>query len=144
QEDIGDAPVRLPQGSEITIRVTDAGAAPVLEGGEIAGIDGFATLGGGLAEARGILAAPGELAVAGPDGELARWPIDMIPDAPPTIELDGDPRPSLTRALEFDYVAGDDYGVVSAWAELAPEGHDPEDARGLPLPIITFGLPLPM
>src|SRR5699024_5962169 len=54
-EDGEATPVRLPQGSEITIRVTDAGGAPTLEGGGIAGMDGFATRGGGLAEARGVL-----------------------------------------------------------------------------------------
>jgi uncharacterized protein (TIGR02302 family) len=138
------APVRLPQGSEITIRITDAGGEPVLQGGGIAGIDGFSTLGGGLAEARGILAGSGELAVSGPDGELARWPIEMIPDAPPTIAVDGVPVPTVTRALDIGFTAGDDYGVVSAWAELAPEDHDPEGARGLPLPVISFGLPLPI
>lgn len=142
--DAAAAPVRLPQGSEITIRVTDAGEAPVLTGGEIAGITGFRTLGGGLAEATGILSGSGELAVAGPDGELARWPVEMIPDAPPSIALDGDPVTTLTRALDIGFTAADDHGVVSAWAEMAPEGHDPEDARGLPLPVISFGLPLPI
>lgn len=138
------APVRLPQGSEITIRVTDAGDTPVLEGGAIAGLDAFRTLGGGLAEARGVLAASGEIAVSGPGGELARWPIEMIPDAPPAIALDGEPTVTLTRSIDLAFTAKDDYGVVSAWAEMAPEGHDPDAARGLPLPVITFGLPLPI
>ncbi len=137
-------PIRLPQGSEITIRVTDAGDMPTLEGGEIAGLDTFRTLGGGLAEARGVLASSGEIAVAGPDGELARWPIDMVPDAPPAIALDGEPTVTLTRSLDLAFTASDDYGVVSAWAEMAPEGHDPAAARGLPLPVISFGLPLPI
>lgn len=142
--DDGAAPVRLPQGSEITVRVTDAGGTPTIKGGEAIGIGGFATLGGGLAEARGVLAGSGELVIAGPDGELARWQVEMIPDAPPTIALEDSPSATLTRALTFGFAAGDDYGVTAAWAEIAPEGHDPKAARGLPLPPVTFALPLPM
>ncbi len=137
-------PVQVPQGSELTIRVTDAGDLPTLEGGALAGIEGFQTLGGGLAEARGVLSTSGQLVVGGPDGELARWAIEMIPDAPPEIALDGTPKATLTRALELGFRAKDDYGVTAAWAEMAPEGHDPQAARGLPLPVISFGLPLPI
>ena len=142
--DPGAAPVQVPQGSQLTIRVTDAGATPTLDGGALAGMAGFQTLGGGLAEATGVLSSSGQLVVGGPDGELARWAIEMIPDAPPEIALQGEPRATLTRALELAFRAEDDYGVVAAWAEMAPEGHDPEASRGLPLPVISFGLPLPI
>ena len=135
------APVELPQGTEITVRVTDMPELPVLEGLDIGD---FAALGGGLNEVRGVLTESGTLTVKAGDTVLAHWPITMIADAPPTIELDTPPETTVTRALSFGFVARDDYGVAAAWAEIAPEGHDPEAAKGLPLPLINFGLPLPI
>jgi len=140
----GDAPIAAPQGSDITIRVTDAPILPVLEGGALAGMESFASLGGGLAEAHGLLSDSGEITVTIDGAELARYPIAMIPDAPPAIELDGRPGATATRALEIAFEASDDYGIVAAWAVMAPEGHDPDSAKGLPLPIIEHGLPLPI
>lgn len=140
----GDRAIELPENSEITIRVTDAGPDPKITGAEIAGIDGFTNDGGSLAEARGVLAQSGEISISGRDGELANWAIEMIPDHPPEIALANKPHAALSGALEFDFIAQDDYGITAAWAELAPEGHDPDSARGLPLPAISFGLPLPL
>ena len=140
----GDHVIELPENSEITIRVTDAGPDPKITGAEIAGIESFANDGGGLAEARGVLAQSGEISISGRDGELANWAIEMIPDHAPEIALANTPHAALSGALEFDFTAQDDYGVTAAWAKLAPEGHDPDSARGLPLPAISFGLPLPL
>lgn len=137
-------PILLPQGSELTIRVTDTEELPDLAGGGLAGIETFSMLGGGLAEATGLITGSGEVIVRNGETELARWSIEMIPDQVPEIEVDGEPKPSLTGALELAFKARDDYGVTAAWAEIAPEGHDPEDAKGLPLPEINFGLPLPI
>lgn len=140
----GDQVIELPENSEITIRVTDAGPDPKITGAEIAGINGFTSDGGGLAEARGLLVESGEISIMSRDGVLANWAIEMIADHPPEIALANTPHAALSGALEFDFTAKDDYGVTAAWAELAPEGHDPDSARGLPLPAISFGLPLPL
>ncbi|MEM7213054.1 MAG: DUF4175 family protein, partial [Pseudomonadota bacterium] len=137
-------PIVLPEGAELTIRVTDAEVLPTLSGGGLAGIESFTMLGGGLAEATGILTGSGEIIVQHGDAELARWGIEMLPDMSPEIELSGEPTTSITRALELGFRATDDYGITAAWAEIAPEGHDPEKAKGLPLPVINFGLPLPI
>ncbi|MEM9060382.1 MAG: TIGR02302 family protein [Pseudomonadota bacterium] len=137
-------PVLLPEGSELIIRVTDADALPVLSGGEAAGLGDFAMLGGGLAEVQGVVSGSGDLIVSLNDSELGRWSIEMLPDQEPEIEIVGEPGPTLTRALELGYAASDDYGISAAWAEIAPRGHDPENAKGLPLEAINFGLPLPI
>ncbi|MFK7941953.1 MAG: TIGR02302 family protein [Paracoccaceae bacterium] len=134
----------VPQGSEFTLRVTDATAMPELSATALAGVESFTDLGGGLAEARGVISDSGDIVVTLGDNELARWSVEMIPDAVPSIELDGAPSVTVTRALELGFRASDDYGIVAAWAEIAPEGHDPEAAKGLPLPVINFGLPLPI
>ncbi len=136
--------IAIPQGSEITIRVTDLETPPVMEGGEVMGLGGFQSLGGGLAEASGILNGSGSLTIRGGEGVLSEWSIEMTPDDPPAIALDGRPTVTVTRAVDLGFTASDDYGVIAAWAEIAPEGYDPEDAKGLPLPAINFGLPLPI
>ncbi|MEL7471354.1 MAG: TIGR02302 family protein [Pseudomonadota bacterium] len=137
-------PVLLPEGSDLIIRVTDADALPVLSGGEAAGLGDFTMLGGGLAEVQGVVSSSGELVVTLGEEELGRWAIEMLPDHEPEIEVVGEPGPTVTRALELAYSASDDYGISSAWAEIAPEDHDPENAKGLPLDVINFGLPLPI
>lgn len=142
--EVAPQPVLLPEGSELTIRVTDAESLPTLSGGGLAGIETFTMLGGGLAEATGLVTASGEIVIKHGEEELARWGIEMLPDETPQIEIVGEPTASITRALELEFRATDDYGITAAWAEIAPEGHDPEQAKGLPLPVINFGLPLPI
>ena len=137
-------PVRIPEGSQITVRVTDYDGEPVIEGGALAGIEKFSLLGGGLAEANGLITGSGALAVRAGEDELARWAIEVVPDNPPTIDLTEAPSTTVTRALSLTYEATDDYGVTAAWAEIAPEGYDPEQAKGLPLEVISLGLPLPL
>jgi len=139
-----DDPVKVPRGSRITIRVTDLEGLPTIAGGALAGIEEFASLGGGLAEATGVLTGSGALEIRAGEERLAGWRIEMIPDTAPEIELVEPPSATLTRALSLTYQARDDYGVMTAWAVIAPEGHDPENARGLPLPVISMGLPLPI
>lgn len=137
-----DAPVRLPQGSEITIRVTDLGSTPELTAPGLRGVEAFSTLGTGLAEIVMELAQSGPVTIMGDGAPLASWEIEMISDLPPEIAPDGDPGTTLTRALEIDFTARDDYGVITAWGEIQPtEGIR---GKGLDLEPITFALPLPI
>ncbi|HLS18744.1 MAG TPA: DUF4175 family protein, partial [Paracoccaceae bacterium] len=92
----GKHAIELPENSEIVIRVTDAGPDPKITGAEIAGIPGFVSDGGGLAEARGVLARSGAISISGRDGELANWTIEMIPDHPPEIALANAPHAALS------------------------------------------------
>ncbi len=138
------AGIPIPQGSEITIRVTDVEGLPTLDGAEVIGLSAFQSLGGGLAEATGVLSGSGTVTIRNGEDILASWQIDMTPDLPPEIDLDGRPSVTVTRSLDVRYTASDDYGVTAAWAEIAPDGHDPENAKGLPQPVIKFGLPLPI
>ena len=139
----GGDPVKIPEGSQITIRVTDFEGTPALDGGALAGIESFNVLGGGLAEATGLVTKSGTLTVKAGENTLAAWTLDVIEDTPPTISLTEPPGPTVTRALSLTYETTDDYGVTAAWAEIAPEGYTKEDAKGLPLDIISLGLPLP-
>lgn len=135
-------PVALPIGTEVTIRVTDLEALPVLTGDSLSGVESFTPLGTGLAEAVVEVQNSGPLTVMDGETVLAEWLIDMIPDNAPEIAIEGRPRTTLTRALEFEFAATDDYGIVSAWAEIVPEGGITDE--GLDLEPINFALPLPI
>ncbi|MEM9140872.1 MAG: DUF4175 family protein, partial [Pseudomonadota bacterium] len=87
----GTEPLQLPQGSEITVRVTDFADLPVLEVDDALGMQAFSSLGGGLSEAAGVLSGSGTLTVKAGEEVLASWPIGMIPDQVPEIELDAPP-----------------------------------------------------
>ncbi|MFK5980764.1 MAG: TIGR02302 family protein [Rhizobiaceae bacterium] len=72
---------------------------------------------------------------------LAQWPISIIKDSPPTIEFTEIPNAALSGSLQLNYEITDDYGVVSARAEINslmetdPEAHPLVGAPELPLPL---------
>ncbi|HUF85981.1 MAG TPA: TIGR02302 family protein [Thermohalobaculum sp.] len=135
-------PVRVPEGSELVLRVSDLAGAPELSAPGLERFDGFATLGDRLAEARGVLTGSGPVEVSD-DGELlAAWQITVIPDSPPQISLPEPPGPTFAGALEVHYMARDDYGVTSAWAEITPMDGFAEGG-GLVEEPVAFALPLP-
>ncbi|MEM8790274.1 MAG: TIGR02302 family protein [Pseudomonadota bacterium] len=138
----GGEPVVLPEGTEITIRVTDLDTLPVLDAPGLAGVGGFAPLGGGLAEAVTLLSGSGPVRVMDGETEMAAWPIEVIPDTAPEIKFAGRPGTTATRALQIDFEARDDYGIVSAWGEIQPVEED--RGKGLELEPIEIALPLPI
>jgi len=71
---------------------------------------------------------------------LGRWPIEIIPDNPPTIAFAQPPKPAARAALRLDYQASDDYGVESAKAVIRLQGGGAGDAPG---DAIELDLPLP-
>ncbi|MEM8596311.1 MAG: TIGR02302 family protein, partial [Pseudomonadota bacterium] len=141
--DRATAAFRFPEGSDLTLRVTDLTGEPVIEAPGVASEVGIRSLGAGLYELRGKLSETGALAVSGDGAALADWQITVTPDMPPTISLDGIPEGTFAGALEVGFTASDDYGVVSAWAEIVPpDGLDPENS--LVKEAISFALPLPI
>ncbi|MEO1532295.1 MAG: TIGR02302 family protein, partial [Pseudomonadota bacterium] len=133
----------LPQGSDITLRVTDIETAPVVDAPGIESELGLQSLGAGLHELRGKLSTSGPLTVTNETEAMAGWSITVTPDAPPEIALDGEPTGTFAGALELGFEASDDYGVASAWAEIVPPGGI-EPGKGLVDEPITFALPLPI
>lgn len=134
-------PIDLPEGSEITLRVSGVGEAPRLDAAEATGLGGFAALGAGLYELVTTLGESTRFRVLVGETALADWQVNMIPDQPPEIEVTEPPGPSAIRALEVAFAARDDYGVVAAWAEIRLA--DPS-SEGLPQDPIEFALPMPM
>lgn len=152
--------VRLPQYSELTVRVTggegdeQVSFAP-LEGGparELAA-EGAETQGAPSAEAAtpaGAAAQPlgprsykmkvvqsGDLTVNG-----QQWLFDVIADRAPEIAFDRQPRRAVNGALEIGFTGKDDYGIQKAFALIEPV--EPQDDGARPLyPLPDFKLDLP-
>lgn len=70
-----------------------------------------------------------------------RIDIRLLPDQPPRIAFDGDPRRSANGALEIRYKGSDDYGLKSARAEIVPVDETPGAEPLFPLPDYPIDLP---
>ncbi|MGF1553684.1 MAG: TIGR02302 family protein [Paracoccaceae bacterium] len=135
----------LPEGSRITVRVTDLDTTPQasLPGVETEG-EGFRDLGAGLHELTGTLRAGGPIAVEAEGELLASWQIAVIADDAPEIAFDGEVSATFAGAAEVPFRASDDNGVASAGAEVLPTDGLPEEGRSLIDGPLEFALPLPI
>ncbi|WP_321490569.1 DUF4175 family protein [uncultured Hyphomonas sp.] len=129
--------VRVPSGSEITLR-TEAPTAPrlVLKGRHRISKN-FAATPDGAWEAKATLKEDARVSVRW-WGERAAWRLLASPDDPPTVEFVSIPTYGRLDRTEFAWIANDDYGVVKA--ELAirlqdphPAAPDAEDRVAIPL-----------
>ena len=68
---------------------------------------------------------------------LGHWPIEIVPDNPPTIAFARPPQPTPRAALRLDYQASDDYGVETAKSVIRRDGAPAEETP------IEIELPLP-
>src|SRR4051794_37174627 len=72
---------------------------------------------------------------------LGRWPIEIVPDNPPTIAFAEPPAATSRAALRIDYRAADDYSVASAKAVIRrPDSGSLQSADD---ETIELDLPLP-
>lgn len=69
---------------------------------------------------------------------LGSWPIQIIPDHPPTVAFARPPSATPRAALRLDYRASDDYGVEGVKAVIRRADDDQKGA-----PAIALDLPLP-
>lgn len=131
----GQAALAVPVGSEARVQaqhLAPGGAPPQLAFGERRR-EALAPLGPGSGEARLTLDGDGFLAVTDASGrEIARWFVDAVPDAPPTVAFVGEPRATQRQVLRIDLEAADDYGLVELALLLAPADREAEAER-LPL-----------
>src|SRR5947207_291026 len=136
----GDSgPVQVPTGSALLAQVHGGGTVPRLaidaEAREFQPVDkqNFrieATLTGGQM-----------LTLTQGSSTLGRWPIEIVPDNPPTIAFAQAPKGTPRAALRLDYRAGDDYGVETAKAVIRRAGDKSEDDS--PDEKVELELPLP-
>ena len=136
----GDSgPVQVPTGSALLAQVHGGGTVPRLaidaEARDFQPVDkqNFrieATLTGGQA-----------LTLTQGSATLGRWPIEIVPDNPPTIVFAQPPKGTPRAALRLDYQAGDDYGVETVKAVIRRAGDRSEDDT--PEEVVELELPLP-
>ncbi|MGD9914662.1 MAG: TIGR02302 family protein [Rhizobiaceae bacterium] len=134
----GAAVFTVPEGSDVTLRVTGGSGTETLsftdasgnmrELAPPAGPEGktpqpaAAPAPAGTAAASqfaGKLTADGVLALQSGDDELARWSFAVTPDAPPTIRFLAEPKRAVNGSLELQYEIVDDYGAASAGAQFS-------------------------
>ncbi|MEO1964114.1 DUF4175 family protein [Hyphomonas sp.] len=129
--------VRVPRGSEITLR-TEAPSAPrlVLKGRHRTSVR-FAATPDGAWEAKAILEEDARVSVHW-WGERAAWRLLASPDDPPVVEFVSIPAYGRLDRTEFAWTAHDDYGVVKAELSIRlkephPAAPDEEDRVVIPL-----------
>jgi uncharacterized protein (TIGR02302 family) len=66
---------------------------------------------------------------------LGRWPIEIIPDNPPTIAFAQPPAPTPRSALRIDYKAADDYGIEAVKGVIRRQEGNPDETIELELPL---------
>ncbi len=139
-------PISLPAGSEVTLRVFDAPAAPRIAADGLAG-EAVLTETGGAWGVTLTLESSGSLEIAADGATFGGWRFEAVPDAPPTVAFTEGPARERDGSLGFGFVAQDDHGVVEARAELAldvaaagPLGLAPDTV----FEPIAFELPLPL
>nr|WP_321360444.1 DUF4175 family protein [uncultured Hyphomonas sp.] len=129
--------VRVPRGSEITLR-TEAPTAPrLVVKGQHRRSQSFSATPDGAWETKATLEEDARVSVRW-WGERAAWRILVSPDDAPTVQFVSVPTYGRLDRTEFAWTAADDYGVVKA--ELAirlqdpnPAAPDAEDRVAIPL-----------
>ena len=64
-------------------------------------------------------------------GRTARWPVSVIPDAPPLVAWGADPEANENNLVDISYISEDDYGIAAARLEMRL---DPDQPRPLDFP----------
>ncbi|HEU0215185.1 MAG TPA: TIGR02302 family protein [Stellaceae bacterium] len=126
-------PVRVPTGSTLLAQIHGGHGVPSLS------IDGnssdFEALDKQNYRASATLSKGEKLSVTQAGATLGSWPIEIIPDNPPTAAFVEPPRATIRAALRIEYKATDDYGVEAAKLVIRREGGKPEDKLEIALPL---------
>src|SRR5690606_20231372 len=84
----------------------------------------------GAAQFAQVLEKDSSVTLADGSRELATWQFRIIPDTPPVIRFEQDPRRAANGALELSYFVQDDHGVTQAEAQFRLADENP-NARPL-------------
>ena len=139
----------VPEGSELSLRVTGGSGEETLSFTDAAGnlreIEPQGAPEGanadpatpaptgvaGLRQFAGKLTTDGMLSLKSGDRELSAWAFAVTLDHPPVIRFSGDPKRAVNGSLELTYEVEDDYGATEAVAEFALEAPPAKDAHPL-------------
>jgi uncharacterized protein (TIGR02302 family) len=124
-------PVRVPTGSALLAQIHGGNGLPHLS------IDGaasdFQAIDKTNFRAQAVLTKGQSLTVTQDGATLGSWPIEIIPDKPPTAAFVQPPSATLRAALRLEYRATDDYGVEAVKAVIRRQGGNPGDRLEIPL-----------
>ena len=109
-------PLLVPQHSRVVARVAGIDSAPDLVVGDA--VVPFEPLAAGQHEATAEVLAGDRLAIITGRGEMAGWPLEVVPDQPPTISHAQEPQSTPRWTLRLEYAASDDYGIDGTLAEI--------------------------
>ncbi len=65
---------------------------------------------------------------------VAEWPLQVIPDLPPQIEIAGEPKTSRRTELEVGFTGHDDYGIQQVKIDLRRDGAEQSVSLDWPTP----------
>ena len=65
---------------------------------------------------------------------LGAWPLEVVPDRPPSVSFAAPPSRTVRSALRVDYEAADDYGLASLRLRLQRAGSGESVELDLPMP----------
>ena len=119
--------IEVPEKSVFTLRVSGADDPKLRfigsDGKTLSDVEVKSDVKNGTLTAEATLARPASIIVSDGNTELARWPVALLPDAPPTIALTEKAANDSKGNLTLKWQAKDDYGVrkVTGEVELADE-----------------------
>lgn len=156
----GKAPITVPEGSEVALRVTGGSGAETLVMDASGGTKTVQPKAPEAADAKQPvssvaqttgpqplqfiqkLEADATLTLADGLSEVRRWQFKVTPDAPPAVKWAAEPKRAANGTLELAYEIQDDYGAASGKAAFALTEPQAEDARPLyPAPELPLTLP---
>jgi uncharacterized protein (TIGR02302 family) len=137
-----DGPISVPVNSTLVVRTTGKLKTELSTSGGLVPAKDEGRPPAGAEEHRFTITASGAATLRGA-GENLVWPLNAVPDKPPTIALIKDPEQQTRGALLLSYRLEDDYGVAEARATFARKddaaGHTARPLFGPP----DFALVLP-
>ena len=133
QRDAAKDPIPVPAGSTVLAQVQGGSEPPRIEvGGKTTD---FAPVDAQNFKGSATITAGNKLTVTQSGRTLGSWPIKLVPDEPPTIAFQGEPKKTTHDALRIEFKATDDYGVETAKAVIHRVGGAPDEAIELELPL---------
>ena len=142
-----DAAFTVPQGSDVTVRITGgandetvvydeaSGNSREIKPDAPAASDAAAAdkpvIAGAPRQFNGKLITDGALVLKSAGDELNRWSFLVTPDTAPQIRFAGEPRRAANGTAEINYQIDDDYGPAKALAEFKLAEQQAPDARPL-------------
>ena len=122
------AGIDIPERAVFSLRVTGADNPSVAflaeaNGAAIADFNSKTEIKNGVLSATAEIVRPLVIVVSDGSKQLGRWPVNTIPDQPPSLEVTENPVGDPKGALSFKWQGRDDYGLrkITAELELADE-----------------------